>query len=78
MSTQIDVPMHLIFLGAVSNVIGFIHSWLKKHGRYANFMRLAASQSTSFVKIKLPWLRMLQYKGDKLGGWVSENYVSFV
>jgi hypothetical protein len=78
MSTQIDVPMHLLFLGAVQNIIGFIHSWLRKHGRYSNFMRLSASRMTTLVKFKLPWFRMLSYKGDKLGGWVSENYVSFV
>jgi hypothetical protein len=29
------------------------------------------------VKFKLVWLKMLPYKGDRLGGWVSENYVSF-
>lgn len=78
MSTQIDVPMHLIFLGAVQNVIGFIHVFLRKHEKYANFMRLSESRLSALVKIKVPWLQILPYKGDKLGGWVSENYVSFV
>lgn len=78
MRTQVDAPMHLIFLGAVQNVIGFIHVWLRKHGRYSNFMRLAERHMQPLVKFKLPWLKLLLYKGDKLGGWVSENYVSFV
>ena len=78
MRTQVDAPMHLIFLGAVQNVVGFIHDWLRKHGRYSNFMRLAEWRMRTLVKFKLPWLKLLLYKGDKLGGWVSENYVSFL
>ena len=33
LDSQIDVPMHLVFLGAVQGVIGFIHSWLRKHNK---------------------------------------------
>jgi hypothetical protein len=77
LKAQIDVPMHLIFLGVVQGVAGFIHSWLRKHGKFSNFMRLAEGRLNPLVKFKLSWLKMLPYKGDRLGGWVSENYVSF-
>jgi hypothetical protein len=77
LKSQIDVPMHLIFLGVVQGISGFIHSWLRKHGKFANFMRLAEGRLNPLVKFKLSWLKMLPYKGDRLGGWVSENYVSF-
>jgi hypothetical protein len=76
-NTLIDAPMHLVFLGAVQGITGFIHSWLRKHGKYSNFMRLAEGRLTCFKKFKLPWLKMLPYKGERLGGWVSENFVSF-
>jgi hypothetical protein len=75
--SMIDVPMHLVFLGAVKGIVQFIHLWLKKHGRYANFMRLAEQRLNTFVKFNLTWFRILPYKGKKLGGWVSENFVSF-
>jgi hypothetical protein len=77
LDSQIDVPMHLVFLGAVQGVIGFIHSWLRKHNKYANFMRLAQERFSGFLQLKLNWLKILLYKGDRLGGWVSENYVGF-
>ena len=73
---QIDAPMHLLFLGAVQGITGFVHSFLAKHGKFANFMRVAKDRLTCLVKFKLNWMKLLPYKGDALGGWVSENYVS--
>lgn len=73
----IDVPMHLLFLGGVQGVLGFIHTWLRKHGKFSNFMRLAEDRMTDLLKFKLGWMKILPYKGDRLGGWVSENYVGF-
>jgi hypothetical protein len=77
LTAQIDVPMHLVFLGVVQGISGFIHSWLRKHGKFSNFMRLAEGRLNPLAKFKLSWMKMLPYKGDRLGGWVSENYVSF-
>jgi hypothetical protein len=77
LKAQIDAPMHLVFLGAVQGVTGFIHTWLRKHEKYSNFMRLVENRLSHMVKFKLNWLKILPYKGDRLGGWVSENYVSF-
>jgi hypothetical protein len=74
---QVDVPMHLLFLGAVQGITGFVHSWLRKHGKFSNFMRLAQDRLTPLGKLRLSWLKILPYKGDRLGGWVSENYVGF-
>ena len=63
-NTLIDALMHLVFLGAVQGITGFIHSWIRKHGRYTNFMRLDEGRLTCLRKFKLPWLKMLPYKGD--------------
>ena len=75
--SMIDAPMHLVFLGAVKGTVEFIHLWLRSHGQYAPFMRQALPRLKTFVKFNLTWFRILPYKGDKLGGWVSENFVSF-
>jgi hypothetical protein len=77
LESMIDAPMHLVFLGAVKGTVEFIHLWLRSHGQYAPFMRQALPRLKTFVKFNLTWFRILPYKGDKLGGWVSENFVSF-
>jgi hypothetical protein len=62
LKTQIDVPMHLLFLGVVQGITGFIHLWLRKQGKFSNFMRLAEVRLNALVKFKLGWLKMLPYK----------------
>jgi hypothetical protein len=59
LKANIDAPMHLVFLGAVQGVTGFIHTWLRKHDKFANFMRLVECRLNCFVKFKLDWLKML-------------------
>jgi hypothetical protein len=74
---HIDVLMHLVFLGAVDGAIKFVHQWLKMHNKYANFMRLAEKRLDGVKKLNLHWCKAMPYKGKKLGGWVSENYLAF-
>ena len=78
MQAQIDAPMHLIILGYLKGITTeFVHTWLRKQDKYSYFMRRAENRLSGLLKFKLSWLKMLPYKGNHLGGWVSENYVSF-
>lgn len=74
---HIDAVMHLVFLGAVNGTLLFIHTWLKQHSLYAPFMRGVEQRLAGVKKLNLHWLKAMLYKGDKLGGWVSENYLAF-
>jgi hypothetical protein len=73
---HIDVLMHLVFLGAVDGTLKFIHEWLKQHTKYASFMRLANTRLNVIRRLNLKWCKTMPYKGNKLGGWVSENYLA--
>ena len=74
---HIDVIMHLIFLGAVDGTLMFVNQWLKAHNKYASFMRAAEKRLAGVKKLNLNWCKSLLFKGEKLGGWVSENYLAF-
>ena len=74
---HIDVMMHLVFLGAVDGTIKFIHAWLKLQNKYSSFMRLASTRLNVIRRLNLKWCKAIPYKGNKLGGWVSENYLAF-
>ena len=77
LNQHIDVLMHLVFLGAVDGTLKFIHVWLKKQSKYSSFMRLASTRLNVIQKLNLKWCKAMPYKGNKLGGWVSENYLAF-
>lgn len=74
---HIDVIMHLLFLGAVDGTVTFINQWLKAHNKYASFMRVVENRLAGVKKLNLNWCKALLFKGEKLGGWVSENYLAF-
>ena len=77
MHQHIDVLMHLVFLGAVDGTIKFIHEWLKLQSKYSSFMRLASKRLNVIRRLNLNWCKAIPYKGNKLGGWVSENFLAF-
>jgi hypothetical protein len=74
---HIDVVMHLVFLGAVDGTLQFINQWLKAHNKYSSFMRAVEQHLAGVKKLNLNWCKALLFKGEKLGGWVSENYLGF-
>ena len=77
MNQHIDVLMHLVFLGAVDGTIKFIHEWLKLQLKYSSFMRLASKRLNVIRRLNLNWCKAIPYKWNKLGGWVSENFLAF-
>ena len=73
----IDAIMHLIFLGLVKSLVLLIMEWFALYGLDAEFRRRQEKILEPLRKMGLDWLNVMLYKGEKLGGWVSENYLGF-
>jgi hypothetical protein len=66
--------MHLLFLGVQKTVVHVIGDWIKLMGKTSQFV---AYMSTALKDIPyVSWCPVATYTGDKLGGWVSENYLA--
>jgi len=82
LSTHIDAPMHLIFLGIVKSTISVVNEWIASKGW--NIMIESRTNTTLDVisSLNLTWCRSLpQWRGQKskvlsTTGWVSENYLA--
>jgi len=83
LSTHIDVPMHLLFLGIVKSTTALVNEWFATKG-----WNLIADSRTNITlyeigNLNLTWCRSIpQWKGNKsralsTSGWVSENYLAF-
>ena len=72
-----DVIMHLLFLGVVKTVTQRIQIWLSDQLKLSSFLRSTEGYLSGFLEMTIDWLAILPYKGGKLGGWVSENYLGF-
>ncbi len=72
-----DVIMHLLFLGVVKTTVHTVKKWLSCIGKNKSFLNSNEALLGSFKPFSLDWLRILPFKGPKLGGWVSENYLGF-
>lgn len=71
---HIDVIMHLLFLGIVKTITKVTREWTKLKGKHSAFLIYARNVLESIPTV--PWLAVAPYTGDKLGGWVSENYLA--
>ena len=67
--------MHLLFLGVVKTTTREIHSWIKSRYQSQVFMSYVSGILESLKHFNLSWLNIIGYKGEKMGGWVSENYI---
>ena len=72
---HVDVPMHLIFLGIVKATINMIKDWVKVRGHNTAYQEYATKALKHFPFTQ--WCVVETYSGDKLAGWVSENYLAF-
>jgi hypothetical protein len=77
LSLFVDVIMHLLFLGIVKTVMSHIQEWLKGQHSNTEFNKQAKKMNEILKGLNLEWLKFLDYKGEKFGGWVSENYLAF-
>lgn len=73
---HIDVVMHLLFLGIVKTCIQKVLQWTKLRGKHTSFLKYCTGTMESVKTLNLDWCRTFPFKGGKLGGWVSENYLA--
>lgn len=79
----VDVIMHILFLGVVKTLMLHIQSFLSQQNSNARFVRNVQSPGgmnemlDNWCLRSLSWLRLAPYRGEKFGGWVSENYLAF-
>ncbi|KAL7578511.1 hypothetical protein ACA910_011572 [Epithemia clementina (nom. ined.)] len=74
---NVDVVMHLLFLGIVKSAIEQTTKWLKKRMKYGSFVKTTDGLLEMVQHLNLGWCRVLGFQRGKLGGWVSENYLGF-
>jgi len=71
---HIDVIMHLLFLGVQKTLAHLVHDWAKMKGKNSEFQQFACNILQSIPHV--PWCPVAPYTGDRLGGWVSENFLA--
>ena len=76
LNQHVDVVMHLLFLGVVKTTMQMIQRWTKERAKHNAFLNYSKGVFESVQKLGLDWCRCVPYKNGKLGGWVSENYLS--
>ncbi|KAL7562843.1 hypothetical protein ACA910_002461 [Epithemia clementina (nom. ined.)] len=74
---NVDVVMHLLFLGIVKSAIEQTTKWLKKQMKYGSFVKTIEGLLEMVQNLNLDWCRVLGFQRGKLGGWVLENYLGF-
>ncbi|KAL7565871.1 hypothetical protein ACA910_007429 [Epithemia clementina (nom. ined.)] len=74
---NVDVVMHLLFLGIMKSTIEQTTKWLKKQMKYGSFVQTTDGLLEMVQNLNLDWCSMLGFQRGKLGGWVSENYLGF-
>ncbi|KAL7571097.1 hypothetical protein ACA910_014708 [Epithemia clementina (nom. ined.)] len=74
---NVDVVMHLLFLGIVKSAIEQTTKWLKKRMKYGSFVKTTDGLLEMVQHLNLDWCRVLGFQRGKLGEWVSENYLGF-
>jgi hypothetical protein len=70
-----DVPMHLLFLGAVKTCLMGTQAWLKSCSKNTAFYKFSVGILDSIKDLNISWCRVLPYSKGKFGGWVSENHL---
>jgi hypothetical protein len=75
---QVTEPMmHLLFLNIFKNTALELHQWAAHRHKLTVLRSHLLKSSTILERLHLDWCKVLPYVGDKLGGWVSENYLGF-
>ena len=77
LNTYVDAPMHLLFLGITRHLAKYIQEWIALKRMTPKFLNYAKGLLEPIQRINLSWCTVIPYKGQKLGGWVSENYLGF-
>ena len=75
LSLNIDVIMHLLFLGVWSTIVSVGMDWLRMNKMEPSFLQYTDGLLEKIQGLNLSYCKVLPYKKGKLGGWVSENYL---
>ncbi|KAL7573440.1 hypothetical protein ACA910_013758 [Epithemia clementina (nom. ined.)] len=76
-NNNVDVVMHLLFLGIVKSAIEQTTKWLKKQMKYRSFVKTTDGLLEMVQNLNLDWCCVLGFQRGKLGGWALENYLGF-
>ena len=74
--SHVDVSMHLLFLGVIKSDIQMVQKWTILCRRNGSFLKYAGKALENVQMLGLEWCKIILYGSGKLGGWVSENYMS--
>jgi hypothetical protein len=75
---QVTEPcMHLLFLGLMKNYCFLIQEWAAMRNQYSAMRRELEQRTIVVEQLHLGWCKIQPYRGEKLGGWVSENFMAF-
>ena len=73
---HVEAIMHLLFLGVANTTVMRIVDWAKGRGKFSSFLKFADGVLEQVQALNLSWCKAAPYTGEKLGGWVSENYLA--
>ena len=73
-----QATMHILFLGMGKKITMWIQAWSVCRKKYTSLRKALEAKTQKVGKLGLSWLKVQPYKGKKLGGWVSENYLGFL
>ena len=74
---NIDVPMHILFLGMIKTVMAYTNVWMKGKKYWPQFTDHMKGRMQTLEAMSLSWLKIKEYgKTEKFGGKVSENFVA--
>ena len=74
-STNLDVIMHLCFLGCTHTTTDIIRKYLKRRGKHAKFLERVAGRLEMIESLKLVNFKAHGFT-HKNGSWVSEQWVA--
>ena len=72
-----QATMHILFLGIVKKSVLWLQDWSTCQKKYTALQIELEKRTRMIRQLGLSWMKMEPYKGKKLGGWVSENYLAF-
>ena len=77
LATHIEGIMHLGPLGIVKKCVLHLQWSLTASNSNKSFIDANAKYVKALSKMKIDWLKVMEYSGGKFHGWVSENYLGF-
>jgi len=74
---SVEPGMHQLFLGVTKTIILEVQNWCTLRKKHSSLKRHINAMNKMVMQLHLSWCKVQPYVGDKLGGWVSENYLGF-